>query len=262
VKSDTASEQRDKLQAPERQKEIMNILSSGSEVKFNELSKIFGVTEMTIRRDIEKMEKKGLVRRTFGGAIISHIKDLTLKDRSNLMIEEKMKIGKLAASLIKEGEAVFIDSGTTTVQIARYLTPKSVNTVVTNSPQIALELQEKSISTILLGGQLLESSISLVGPIAEENLRNMTFDRAFIGATGFSVDAGLSNSNVFEIQIKKIAIQQSKEVNVVIDSSKFGVESLASFINLDGIDRLITGKQPDNEIFRLCNKSDVEILVP
>ncbi|MFK4996849.1 DeoR/GlpR family DNA-binding transcription regulator [Bacillus sp. N9] len=178
------------------------------------------------------------------------------------MIEEKMKIAKIATSLIKEGEAVFLDSGTTTAQIARYLTPKSVNTVITNSPQIALELQEKSISTILLGGQLLESTSSLVGPIAEENLRNMTFDRAFIGATGFSVNAGFSNSNVFEIQIKKMAIQQSKEVNVVIDSSKFGVESLVSLVSLDGIDRLITGKQPNKEVLELLNKSGVEILVP
>lgn len=249
-----------KMTSLERQKEILKLLENNKEVKFGDMSKIFDVTEMTIRRDIEKLEQKGAVYRTFGGAIMSPNKDITLKDRMGLMIAEKYQIGKTAASLIKPNEAIFIDSGTTTIQIARHLHLKSV-TVITNAPQLAIELQEKSIPTILLGGQLLTSTISLIGPIAEENLKNMYFDRAFIAATGLTANSGLSNSNIFELNIKKLAMSQSKEVNVVLDSSKFEVESLASFASFGSISRLITDRNPPASILKVCENYRVELLV-
>ncbi|MER2106146.1 MAG: DeoR/GlpR family DNA-binding transcription regulator [Solibacillus sp.] len=260
MKKGKVHKQEKKLNPQERQQEIIKLLKNKSEVKFSELSKIFRVTEMTVRRDIEKLEEKKLLYRTVGGAILSPIKQLDLRDRMKLMMDEKIHIGKVAASLIKPNEAIFIDSGTTTIQISRQLKYKEI-TVITNAPKIALELQELRIPTILLGGQLEGSTLSVVGPIAETNLKDMKFHRAFIAASGVSSNNGLSNANYFELQIKKLVIERSQEVNVVIDSSKFESDSLVSFAKFDKIDRIITDRPLPQKLLNTCEKYNVEIII-
>jgi DeoR family transcriptional regulator, fructose operon transcriptional repressor len=257
---DSQLQRQPKMKSDERQNEILALLMAKTEVKFSEMSKFFGVTEMTIRRDIERLEAKGLVLRTFGGAIMAPSRDTAVKDRKALMISEKERIGKAAASLIGHDEAIFIDAGTTTAEIARNIHQRSI-TVVTNAPQHAIDLQERSIPTILLGGHLHESTISLVGPITEENLRKMSFDRVFIAATGVSVSVGFSNSNIFEIPIKKLAMSQAKEINIVLDSSKFEVDSLAQITNFAQVDRLITDCEPPKRILEACQNNRVEVMV-
>ncbi|MNQ86462.1 Glucitol operon repressor [compost metagenome] len=229
------------------------------EVKLAELKAMFDVTEMTLRRDMEKLEQWGHIKRTFGGAIIVG-NDITLLERTGVFIEEKVRIGKLAAQRIQPGESIFLDGGSTTLQVARFIPANQNITVVTNALNIAAELQGKQISTIVIGGMLMDQTSTLVGPVATQALEKMAFNRAFIGTTGVSLKHGFSNSNMHESEIKRLAIQQASEVNVVMDHSKFGKQDLFSFASLKLVDRIITDQMPDQAFEEAFKEETVDIV--
>lgn len=244
-----------------RQDGILDLLMQEGQVKLAQLSKHFGVTEITIRRDLEKMEQQGVLVRTFGGAILSRSKDVSIDKREKTMSEEKARIGKAAAELVQPGEIVFIDSGTTTPYVVKFLNHAMPITVVTHAINIAIELQNKGIRVMVLGGMLWEGSSSLVGPDTEEALKKLAFDRALISATGFTIEHGFSNSNIFELQLKKLAAQQAKEASVLIDHSKFGFRSLASFASIDQVHAIVTDRQPDAAFVEHCKAERVNLIV-
>lgn len=243
-----------------RQQQLLDRIMVQGEVRITDLRESFDVTEMTIRRDLEKLEETGNVKRTFGGAIFVG-KDIALQDRSGLQLEEKARIGRMAASFIQPGESVFIDGGTTTLQVARFLPAGMKVTVVTNAVNVATELTGKGISTMMIGGSLMESTHSLVGPTAVQNLSGMAFDRVFLGATGLNIAHGFSNSNFYEAEIKRIAIGQSAEANVVMDHSKFGHKVLASFAPLSKVHRIISDRMPDDELRLACAEHGVQLAI-
>jgi DeoR family transcriptional regulator of aga operon/DeoR family fructose operon transcriptional repressor len=244
----------------ERQEQIVDMLIRDGEVKIAELSRLFDVTEMTIRRDLEKLERLQLLRRTIGGGIPAVSRDLPVWDRSVVLPEAKAAIGRAAAALIKPGEAVFFDAGTTTVQVARWIPKESDITVVTNALNVAAELLGKRVQTIVVGGLLREATSSLVGPLALEAIERMAFDRAFLGATGLTLEHGFSNSNVFEAELKRLVVAKAAEVNMLIDHSKFGVLSLASFAELPQVHRIITDRTPPESFVRACEDAGVELV--
>lgn len=245
----------------DRQSRILEMLSADGEMKISELSQIFTVSEMTIRRDLEKMEQYGLVHRIFGGAIPAIGNDIALHEREGVMTAEKMRIGRRASERVTTGQAIFIDAGTTTLQIARHLRPGMDITVVTNAINVATELMEKHIPTIVIGGILREGTSSLVGPDAEEAIAKMAFDAVFLGASGVTTEHGFHNSNVFEAEVKRIAIEQASEVNIVLDHSKFGVRSLYSFAELHRVQRLYTDACYDERFLAACRKGNVEVVI-
>ena len=232
-----------------RQQQMLDHISREGELRIAVLKETYRVTEMTIRRDLEKLEETGTIKRTFGGAIFVG-KDIALQERAGILTEEKARIGRHAASLIRPGESVFIDGGSTTLQIAKHLTAGMNITVVTNALNVAAELSGKQIAVLVTGGMLLEATNSLAGPIAAQSLSGMAFDRIFLGATGLNVEHGFSNSNIYEAEIKQIAIRQSAETNVVLDHTKFGARTLISFAPLSGVQRVITDRLPDEESMR------------
>lgn len=244
----------------ERQKQILERLHAEREVKISELKEMFDVTEMTLRRDLEKLESAGNIRRTFGGAILIG-RDIALQERVGIRSEAKMKIGKAAAALVQPGESIFIDAGTTTLQVARYLPVAYPVTVVTNAVTIAVELMGKQIPTIVTGGVLIEQTAALTGPNTEKSLSGMAFDRAFLGATGVHRTHGFSNSNILETEIKKLAMKQAKETNIVMDASKFGAQVLFSFAGLHEAHRIITDQPPEEELRAACEEAGVALLI-
>jgi len=244
----------------ERQRQILDMLVAQKEIKLSYLKEQFDVTEMTLRRDLEKLEQSGHLRRIFGGAILVE-SDIALRDRLGVMTQEKEKIGKEAASLILPGESVFIDAGTTPLQVARFMRAEYRNTVVTNSLNIVSELQNKGISTIVIGGNVLDTTNSLVGPIAVNTLSTMVYDRVFLGATGLTVNHGFSNSNIHETEVKKIAIQQTGDVNILIDHTKFDMKGLTSFATLGQVNRIISDQSPSQSLIEGCKENNVEIIV-
>jgi DeoR family fructose operon transcriptional repressor len=243
-----------------RQQHILDILRTVGEVRIPSLKDEFNVTEMTIRRDLEKMEQLNFLRRTFGGAILFD-KDVAIRERMNFMRGEKMSIGKKAAEVIMPGESVFIDGGTTTVEIARFIKPHVGITVVTNALNVAEELQDKGITVIITGGNLVDATSTMVGPIAVETISKMAFDRVFLGTTGFTSKHGFSNSNMHEADLKKIAITQASEANIVLDHTKFGAKMLVSFATIHQVHRIITDQLPGDDLIEEFRDSGVEILV-
>lgn len=247
-------------QLNQRQQMILNRMAEDGEVKIAELKIMFDVTEMTLRRDLEKLEHWGYIRRIFGGAILLG-KDIALQERTSVLIEEKARIGKRAASLVEPGDSIFLDGGSTTLQVAKYLQPDRQITVVTNALNIAAELQNKCIPTIVIGGMMLDSTATLVGPVAAAALAKMAFNRVFIGTTGITVKHGYSNSNMHEAEIKQLAIAKATEVNVVADHTKFGRQDLFSFAPLHGIHRIVTDGSPGEELRAALEEASVDILL-
>lgn len=242
-----------------RQQQILDRMALNGEVKLAELKETFDVTEMTLRRDLEKLEQKGILRRTFGGAILVG-KDIALQERTGVLIDEKMRIGLQAAKLVQPGDSIFIDGGSTTLQVAKCLRLNMNITVVTNALNIAAELQGKQISTIVIGGILLDKTSTLVGPLASGSLSKMAFDRVFIGTTGATIRHGFSNSNIHEAEIKRIVIEQAAEVNIVMDHTKFGLNDLFSFAPLTAINRIITDRHPDQEMREAFMEASIEVI--
>ena len=192
----------------ERQQQIVSLLQKNGEVKTAELKEMFSVTDMTLRRDLEKLEQTSLLKRTFGGAIL-HSKESTLPERATVRIEEKERIGQVVKNLIHSGESIFIDSGSTTLQIVRALPDRAPITVVTNAIHVAAELSTKKINTIVIGGVLLETTNAMGGAIAVDSISKMAFDKVFLGTTGVTPIHGFSNSNMLEAEIKRMAISKA-----------------------------------------------------
>ncbi|MEK8128328.1 DeoR/GlpR family DNA-binding transcription regulator [Paenibacillus filicis] len=243
-----------------RQQQILERMALDGEVKLVELKAMFDVTEMTLRRDLEKLELAGLLRRTFGGAILIG-NDIALKDRTGVMMEEKMRMGQRAAASLQAGESVFIDGGSTTLQIARFLQPEMDITVITNALNIATELLNKQIPTIVVGGMLVNRTATMVGPMTASWLGTMAIDRVFVGTTGLSVKHGFSNSNMHETEIKRLVIRQAAEVNVMMDHTKLGMQDLFSFATIGEVNRLFTDREPAGELAAALRKESVELVL-
>ncbi|WP_208585615.1 DeoR/GlpR family DNA-binding transcription regulator [Gracilibacillus suaedae] len=244
-----------------RQYKIYNLLKIEDDVKVNELSQKFNVAEMTIRRDLEKLEEYGLAKRIFGGAILSANTDITFNRRNVLHVKEKQSIGYVAAQYVQNGDSIFIDAGTTTPHFARYLSSSLVISLVTNGVNIVSDIHDSNKETILLGGIYRESTRSLVGPITQSHLDNLYFDKVFLSASGFSVEKGFTNSNSLEVQIKQKVIKQSNQVNLLIDSSKFEKNYLHKIGNLHDIHRIFTEKVPPDNQKKAIEQSGVELVI-
>ncbi len=229
----------------DRRMKIMQKLSVHDQVFVKELSSEFGVSEVTIRNDLEQLEGKKLLIRARGGAmsatpVVSF--DQHLGEKHKLNMSEKVRIGKQAARLIKDSDTVIIDSGTTTLEIVRNIETTLQNvTIVSNALNIANQLvTNPNINLIIPGGILRKNSLSLIGPLAEKSFRNFFVDKVFLGVDGFDTLHGISTPNIEEAYLNQIMIEVAREVIVVADSSKFLRKSLAFICKLERIDTVIT----------------------
>lgn len=226
----------------ERQQEIRFILKEQGYLTVSQLAKHFAVSEMTIRRDLKVLSSMGLIQREHGGA--TYPPKLPEDNFYNRLVEaegEKAGIGRIAATLIQPGDSIILDSGTTTLAVAQALTQEC--TVITNSLPIATVLTgQKDVSVLLTGGEVRDSTYALVGPITHSTLRSFNVDKVFLGVTGFSLDRGLTTTNLLESEVKQTMIQASKEVIVVAHSQKFAQVYYHTFADWDQIHTLITDR--------------------
>jgi DeoR family transcriptional regulator, aga operon transcriptional repressor len=250
----------------ERRMAIMNMLSDNAEIYVHELSKKFGVSEVTIRNDLKNLEKKRILIRARGGAmklepVVSYDRWLWEKDKINF--QEKQKIGMAAAALIIESDTVIVDSGTTTLEVVKNISPKITNlTIITNALNIANQVAlNQSINLIIPGGNLRKNSLSLVGSLAEKSLRNFYVDKVFIGVDGFDTHMGISTPNIDEANLNQIMIEISKEVIVVADSTKFLRRSLAFICNTDKINTVVTDDGIRDEDKKTLESAGVKVIV-
>jgi DeoR family transcriptional regulator of aga operon len=246
----------------ERRRAIVGVIGREGRVVVKDLARRFSTSPVTIRGDLEILHSQGLVQRTHGGALpvqVGALLDPSLREKEKLHRLEKQHIAEAAAALVKEGESVALDSGTTTTAVARALRKFRNLTVITNAVNIAAELAGTSMELILTGGILRENSFSLVGPLAEDSLRRLSADILFLGVDGFDARFGLTTPNMLEAKVNRVMMEISRQTVVICDSSKFGRRSLALIAPPAAIHHIIT----DNKIFktdlRLLKESGIEV---
>ncbi|MBN1486643.1 MAG: DeoR/GlpR transcriptional regulator [Anaerolineae bacterium] len=225
----------------ERHELILNILERSGIVRVSELSEALNVSDITIRRDLEQLEQDGLLERTHGGAMFSRrlrTESLfTVKYKSCL--EEKVRIGRVAADLVEPGETVFINSGSTTLQIFRHLLWRDVRVVTCNAGAIA-ECHGGKSELVVVGGAYRETSHSFVGPLAVSSLQWLYASKCFIGIDGISVKYGLTTPSLEEAEVARTMIQRTHgKVIVVADHTKMGVVADSVTVPIKDVDALV-----------------------
>lgn len=236
--------------AAERLQKIIQLVNERGSIRVAELSQLCGVTEETIRRDLDKLEDEGKLIRSHGGAI-------SIQDQSNEIpffvreatnTEEKRRIAQEAVKRIEPGDRIILDASTTAWWMARLL-PDIPLTVLTNSVKVVLELSTKEkIQTISTGGLLQPSSLSYVGPLTERSLESYHVDKMFLSCKGVHLDQAITESNELQAIVKRKMIAQADTVYLLADYSKFGVRSLTRVAPWEDIDYLITDEATDPEL--------------
>lgn len=248
----------------DRRNFILKRIEKDEQVNVSELSRQFKVSEVTIRKDLEYFEKKNIVIRSRGGAMKRSLVDvdLSIYDRRKQNINLKEAIGAAAASLIKNGETILLDTGTTIMELARHLPKKIELTVVTNSVDVTFRLADyPNIKVIMPGGILRRNSLALVGEEAAESLRNYFCDKYFLSADGIDVELGLMTMNIEEASLARLNIKNSKMVIALIDSSKFHHKGIMIISPLTAIDLLITDSGIPPTILAEIQDSGLKVLV-
>jgi len=247
----------------ERKEKILNLLYKEGKVEVNNLSKMFNVTGATIRRDLRDIEKKGIIERAYGGAIIKKgtLYEPSFKNQLETFINEKEKIANEAAKLISEGDAIFLDSSTTVLYILKNIKMTLNITVVTNSIPIAYELSHhKNIELIILGGVVRTKTGTIVGPIAEKNIKEFKIDKAFLGISAINIKGEMTDPNIYEAQMKKNIIEVSRTIIGVTDHSKFGKESFSFVAHVSKLNKIITDKKIPSDFIKMIKKAKIELI--
>jgi len=230
--------------ANQRREKILELICEDGHAKVLNLSRIFKVTEVTIRQDLERLEKEGLIRREHGGAVLvdigAGVRNITLQNQKNNM-PEKMAIARRAVSFIKNGDTIILDSGSTTTEIAKLITDFQDITVITNALNIALILGAyPNINLVVTGGEFKAPTLSLTGQKAADFFYNLNVDKLFLATAGITLKSGLTYPSISDICVKRAMIESANEVYLVADSSKIGLNSFASLGALSLINLLIT----------------------
>jgi len=248
----------------ERRRKILQMLEEQGSVMVEELSERFSVSTVTIRADLASLERTGRLVRSHGGAVKPQVYDMPLGVKETLHRREKSRIGQAAARMIRDGETVLLDSGTSTAAIAREVKalPLRALTVITNALNIAMELAGlRHVRVIMLGGMLREMSYSLVGPHAEQILERFHVDRLFLGVDGVDPEVGLTTPDVLEAKLNALMIRVSRQVIVVADSSKFGRRSLSKISDLDAVHKVVTDRKISAEMVRALKAANIDVII-
>ena len=250
--------------ANQRRDKILELLREDGSAKVITLAKIFRVSEVTIRQDLEKLEKDGYVKREHGGAFLKNVEDsvksFTLLNQDN--IERKQMIGKKSAEFIETGETIILDSGSTITEIAKNLIGKKDITVITDALNIAMMLgAEPGIEVIVTGGEFKPPTLSLTGQKAASFFENINADKLFLAAAGISLRSGLTYPSLSDIVVKKAMIDAADITYLVADSSKIGKNAFASLGALSLVDYIITDASIDQKRTQILRDHQIEILI-
>ncbi|MFA6841350.1 MAG: DeoR/GlpR family DNA-binding transcription regulator [Sphaerochaetaceae bacterium] len=236
------------MNSTERKRTILEMLKAQESVQVGELTKILNVSKVTVRTDLDDLEQKGLLVRTHGGAILAERQDLVRLISNTIYecTEQKRQIAKIASGLVRPGQNIIIDSGSTTVHLARYISALPL-TVATNSLLVIQELMSvDTIELLIAGGTLRRQSMSAIGNYTRECFKQIHADLLFLGASGFTLSGGVSCTNLIEADTKRAMIDSASKVCLMIDSTKFGKDSLARICDWSSIDILITDAIADD----------------
>ncbi|HEX6923232.1 MAG TPA: DeoR/GlpR family DNA-binding transcription regulator [Bacillales bacterium] len=252
------------MYAAQRKTEILDRLRAKGTVTVNDLADDLGVSEPTIRRDLEDLEDEGKLKRTYGGAVSTEVSTFepSLPEKVVHYHDEKSAIGQRAVSLIETGETILLDSGTTTLEIARQL-PDIELTVVTNSLQIGQEISAlRKVKLLFLGGELRQTTGAFVGPLTESLLSQINVDKLFLGTNAVDLERGVTTPNTMEAATKQAMISSAREVILAADNSKFGKISLAKVCDFADLDLILTDSPLPQEYDDVLERDAVNTILP
>ncbi len=251
--------------AIERREQILELLREQKRVLVGELSRQYSVSEETIRRDLERLEREGYATKTYGGAVFreeaQNEPPFSVREKTN--VREKQSIAALVADLLRDGERIMLDESSTSVFIARQIAAKRNLTLITNSLEVMLSLSSSTGWNILsTGGSLKANSLALVGNQAENMIRTYHVNTAIISCKGLDEGYGLSDAGDDSAQIKRAMIDAADRVILAVDHSKFDHISFVKLCDLQKIDLLVTDREPGPMWQELFREAGVECLFP
>ena len=245
----------------ERYSIILEQLRQNKSVKLTELCELLGASESTVRRDLTSLDEKGLIKKVHGGAISTeggflNTVEHDVEEKSKLFTEEKIAIARYAASLIDDGDFVFIDAGTTTEKMIEFLPEKNV-IFVTNAFVHAKKLAQRGFKVYIPAGEIKLTTEAIVGAECVSSLQSYNFTKSFIGANGISLSGGISTPDRSEASVKTVVVQNSQTAYILADHSKFGQITSISFAQLGRV-RIITDKLTDKSYAARANIKEVK----
>lgn len=252
-----------RLYRQERLDAILQELQAMGSVSVTELTERFGVSAVTVRSDLDELERNGRVLRTHGGAIPAHTGEGTLsfsvRQREN--VQAKERIAQAAAELVTDGDSIVLDASTTAWHMARYLYSKRDLTVLTTGLYVALELlRSPSISVMVPGGLLWRDAASIVGTWDSGILEKGNLQKGFFGGRGLTLEEGLTDANPEEVALKRKLVSLVRQVNVLVDGSKFGKVAFASCALPQEIDCVITDEHAPAQLIKALQTQDVKVI--
>ncbi len=249
--------------AIERKREILSRLASDGKVIVSELAKEFGVTEETVRRDLEKLDSEGLAYKIYGGAVSrkSETLDLPYSVRVAVNVEEKEVISDLVSQFVKDGDRLMLDSSSTAIYIVKKLKNKKNLTIITNSVKILLELSDKPDFTVLCtGGSLKEGSLSLTGSSAEKMISSYHVDFAICSCKGIDMSLGVTDSSEKDGQIKQAMFASADKKLLALDSGKFDNKSFVKLCDVKDLNMIVTNASPSEAWQTYCREHGVQLI--
>ena len=247
--------------APQRRQRILDIVSARRAARLEDLGQALGVSTATVRRDLDELAAQGLLRRVHGGAVANELPpEPHFEVKAAEAADEKERIAARAVGLIARDETIYLDSGSTTLALARLLRGWDGLTVVTNSLPIANELGGHGPRVILVGGEYRPTSQAFVGPLSRHLLENVHVSKALVGTYALSLDDGLSTTDASEAFTKALALDRATEVVVLADSRKLGTTSFARAGRLDQVDVLVTDAQADDHLVGELERRGLTVL--
>lgn len=252
------------LSTIERRQEIVNLVNEHGSVDVAKLSTMYSVSTVTIRNDLNYLDRRVMLVRSRGGAIAKNRldKELSVKEKHSVRLKVKQKLAQAAIELIKDGESIILDSGTTTEEIARGLSCFKNIVVMTNGLNIASVLSNvDSAEVIITGGSLRKKSQSFYGRQAELSLEHFNFSKVFLGVDGISESTGITTHFEHEANLNRVMCKISKEVIAITDSSKFDCSNIHTIISLEGIDTLITDSRIPQSYVDYLSNTNVNLII-
>lgn len=246
--------------AETRRRILLDLLARQGFATLDELVKVLGVSESTVRRDLETLDLTGSVKRTHGGAVYSgEVRAMpALEDRASSASAEKAAIGRATAALIEDGDSVLLDGGTTTLEVARALLDRSLQVVTNSLPIAQLLASNRSVDLILIGGYVYPRTGVALGPLAVATMQGLRVRKAILGAGGV-VAEGIYNSNMLLVETERQMMTCGQEVIIVADHSKFGRLALARLCGLQDVGRVVTDPGLPDEYRGVLEAAGVEL---
>lgn len=247
----------------ERYNKLIEYLQKHEIIKINQLMKLFDISIETARRDLNHLEKQGIIKKIYGGATLikQEPKEPTTSERLSKNLAEKKLIGKKCAEFINDGDSILIEVGTTTLQAAEALKSKKNLTVITNSIHVVNTLMDTDFDIYIIGGKVRHGEGSVSGALTMLELENFQISKAIIGGGGLTLERGLSDFNIEEVMVRKKVVEQAKEVILTADNSKFGRNVLAHVCPITALDLVITGRNLNPETITKFEDANVNLVL-